>query len=151
MTRSPALALTRRSFTRLSMMTVVAGIFGLSVAAPAHASEKLKFELYADKAGEFRWRLKAGNGETLATSGQGYKNKADAKNGIERIKADADKLTFETYEDAKREYRWRLKAKNGQIIGASSEGYKAKADADHAVTLIKDGAKDATVTDETKS
>ncbi len=135
------------------MMTVIAGIFGLSVAAPAHARApgKLTFELYADKAGEFRWRLKAGNGETLATSGQGYKNKADAKNGIERIKADADKLTFETYEDAKHEYRWRLKAKNGQIIGSSSEGYKAKADADHAIDLIKNGAKDATVTDETKS
>ena len=125
------------------------GLFGLSVAAPAAADAHLKFELYADKAGEFRWRLKAGNGETLATSGEGYKAKAAAKHGIERIKADADKLVFETYQDAKSEWRWRLKAKNGQIIGASSEGYKAKADADHAIALVKDGAKDAQVDDQT--
>ena len=42
-----------------------------------------KFELYTDKAGKFRWRLKAGNGEIIATS-EGYSSKAGAKNGIDR-------------------------------------------------------------------
>ena len=41
-----------------------------------------KFELYKDKAGEFRFRLKAGNGETILAS-EGYKQKSSAMNGID--------------------------------------------------------------------
>ena len=41
-----------------------------------------KFELYKDKAGEFRFRLKAGNGEIILAS-EGYKQKASAMNGTE--------------------------------------------------------------------
>ena len=37
---------------------------------------------------------------------------------------------FEVYQDKRGEYRWRRKASNGQIVGASSEGYKKKADAE---------------------
>lgn len=47
-----------------------------------------KFELYEDKAGEYRFRLKAGNGEVIATS-QGYASKAGAKNGIESVQRNA--------------------------------------------------------------
>jgi uncharacterized protein len=47
-----------------------------------------KFELYKDKAGEYRFRLKAGNGETIAT-GEGYSSKSGALNGIESIKKNA--------------------------------------------------------------
>jgi uncharacterized protein YegP (UPF0339 family) len=47
-----------------------------------------KFEVYKDKAGEFRFRLKAGNGEVIAV-GEGYKGKAGALNGIESIKKNA--------------------------------------------------------------
>lgn len=58
-------------------------------------------------------------------------------------------LTFEIYKDAKSEFRWRLKAGNGQIIATSGEGYKAKADAEHGIKLIQDGAAKAKV-EETK-
>jgi len=44
------------------------------------------FELYRDKAGEYRWRLVHENGNIIADSGQGYTNKADAINGIESVK-----------------------------------------------------------------
>lgn len=47
-----------------------------------------KFEVYADKKGEIRFRLKAANGEIIAT-GEGYKAKAGCKNGIESIKKNA--------------------------------------------------------------
>jgi uncharacterized protein YegP (UPF0339 family) len=47
-----------------------------------------KFELYEDKSGGFRFRLKAGNGEVIATS-ESYKTKAGALNGIESIKTNA--------------------------------------------------------------
>jgi len=41
-----------------------------------------------------------------------------------------DKDKFEVYQDKRGEWRWRRKASNGQIVGASSEGYKSKADAE---------------------
>ena len=43
-----------------------------------------KFEMYTDKAGEFRFRLKARNGEVIAVS-EGYKAKASCENGIESV------------------------------------------------------------------
>lgn len=47
-----------------------------------------KFELYLDKAGEYRFRLKATNGEVIAT-GEAYKTKASCMNGIESVKKNA--------------------------------------------------------------
>ena len=47
-----------------------------------------KFEVYADKRGEFRFRLKAANGEIILT-GEGYKAKAGCLKGIESIRKNA--------------------------------------------------------------
>ncbi len=47
-----------------------------------------KFEVYTDARGEFRFRLKASNGQVIAT-GEGYKTKASCMNGIESIKKNA--------------------------------------------------------------
>ncbi len=47
-----------------------------------------KFELYTDKKGEYRFRLKAGNGEVIAVS-EGYTTKASALNGIESVRKNA--------------------------------------------------------------
>ena len=47
-----------------------------------------KFEVYADKRGEFRFRLKAANGQIIAV-GEGYKAKASCLNGIDSIKRNA--------------------------------------------------------------
>ena len=54
-------------------------------------------------------------------------------------------LTFEVYRDAKKEFRWRLKAANGQTIGTSGQGYRDKGDCRHAIDLIQKGAADAKV------
>jgi len=48
-----------------------------------------KFELYTDSKGEFRWRLIASNGQTIATGGEGYKSKDSAKAGIASVKKNA--------------------------------------------------------------
>jgi uncharacterized protein YegP (UPF0339 family) len=132
-------------------VALVATVLPCLLGSPVRAddSPKLMFEVYQDKGGEFRWRLKAANGAVLATPGQGYKDKAGARHGVELVrKAGADdQMTFEVYEDAKKEHRWRLKAANGQVVAASSEGYKARADADRAVAQIKAGAGKAEVAD----
>jgi uncharacterized protein YegP (UPF0339 family) len=54
-------------------------------------------------------------------------------------------LTFEIYADAKQEYRWRLKAANGQVIATSGQGYKAKADCRHGIEVIQEGASTAKI------
>ena len=54
-----------------------------------YATEKNpKFEVYEDKAGEYRFRLTATNGQTIATS-EGYKAKASCLNGVESVKKNA--------------------------------------------------------------
>ncbi|MGY2746340.1 YegP family protein [Arthrobacter sp. UYCu723] len=47
-----------------------------------------KFEVYKDKSGGFRFRLKAANGEVIASS-QTYKSKASAMGGVESVKKNA--------------------------------------------------------------
>ena len=59
-------------------------------------------------------------------------------------------MTFEIYEDAKSEFRWRLKATNGQIIATSGEGYKAKADCKHGIEIIMADAAKAKVVETPK-
>jgi uncharacterized protein YegP (UPF0339 family) len=51
-----------------------------------------KFEIYKDKAGKFRFRLKAGNGEIIASS-EAYESKAAAKNGIASVQKNAPDAT----------------------------------------------------------
>ena len=56
----------------------------------SHNAKELEvhFEIYKDKAGEFRFRITATNGNVFAAS-EGYKQKASAINAIERIMSDA--------------------------------------------------------------
>ncbi len=53
-----------------------------------------KFELYKDKAGKFRFRLKASNGQIIATSSEAYESKTAAQNGIDSIKRHATDATI---------------------------------------------------------
>ncbi|GLZ52584.1 YegP family protein [Actinomycetospora sp. NBRC 106378] len=48
-----------------------------------------KFEVYEDKSGKFRFRLKASNGQIVA-SGEAYETKAAAKKGCESVQKAAD-------------------------------------------------------------
>jgi uncharacterized protein YegP (UPF0339 family) len=52
-----------------------------------------KYEIYKDAAQKFRWRLKAPNGEIIATS-EAYESKEGCKKGIESVKTNALKATF---------------------------------------------------------
>lgn len=54
-----------------------------------------QFELYKDKAGEYRWRLRVDNGEIIADSGEGYINKSDCMHGIELVKQQAPDAEIE--------------------------------------------------------
>jgi uncharacterized protein YegP (UPF0339 family) len=48
-----------------------------------------KFEVYKDTKGEFRWRLLASNGQSIASGGEGFKTKASIMDSIESVKKNA--------------------------------------------------------------
>lgn len=107
----------------------------------------------------FNFALKAGNGETILTS-EVYTTEAACMNGIESVKKnvpiaktedqtveDFEKVTnpkFEMFTDKRGEYRFNLKARNGEIIG-SSEGYKAKAGCRNGIESVVKNAPDAKI------
>jgi uncharacterized protein len=49
-----------------------------------------KFELYRSSNGEYRWRLRATNGQVIGTGGEGYSSTAAAQSGIESVKRVAE-------------------------------------------------------------
>lgn len=122
-----------------------------------------KFVMKTVKTG-VKFDLKAGNGEVIATS-EVYTSESACKNGIESVRknAAAAKLEdqtvenyetvtnpkFEMYTDKADEYRFRLKARNGEII-AVSEGYKAKASCLNGIESVRKNAPDAELVDETE-
>ena len=119
-----------------------------------------KFVIKETKTG-FRFNLKAGNGEVIATS-ETYKTLAACKNGVDSVRTscagDVEDQTvegfeavkhpkFEMYVDKAGEFRFRLKARNGEII-AVSEGYKAKAGCLNGIESVKKNAPEASVVEE---
>jgi uncharacterized protein len=57
---------------------------------------------------------------------------------------------FQIYKDRKGEYRWRLRARNGEIIADSNEGYSRKASCKHGIDLVREQAAGAAVEDQTE-
>ena len=120
-----------------------------------------KFVVKQTKNG-FVFNLKAGNGEIIATS-QTYSGEDACMNGIESVRKNAElaKLEdqtvenfetvtnpkFEVYLDKRGEYRFRLKARNGEII-ATGEGYKAKASCLNGIDSIRRNAPESPVVKE---
>ncbi len=115
-----------------------------------------------ETASGFRFNLKAGNGETIAVS-ETYTSEAACKNGIASVQKNAPEAAvedqtvadfevqkhpkFEVYLDKAGEYRFRLKATNGQII-ATGESYKAKAGVLNVIESIQKNAPDAKIVEE---
>ncbi len=103
------------------------------------------------------FNLKAGNNEIIATS-QVYASQENCLKGIESIRKiapiakiedrtvdDIVEVTnpkFEIFKDVKGEFRFRLKARNGEIV-ASSEGYKKKDSCLKGIESVRKNAQDA--------
>ena len=117
-----------------------------------------KFVIRETKTG-IKFDLKAGNGEVIATS-EVYTSKKSCLGGIASVQKNAPVAAvenqtvegyavekhpkFEVYTDKAGEFRFRLKASNGQII-AVSEGYKAMASCMNGIESVKKNAVDAPV------
>ena len=105
-----------------------------------------KFEIYKDRAGEFRFRLKASNGQVLLAS-EGYFTKAGCSNGIESVKLnasiDGQYLRKQTHTG---KYMFNLLAGNNQVI-ATSETYNTEGSLENAIQSVRKNAPDGTIED----
>ena len=109
--------------------------------------------------GGLRFNLKAGNGEIIGVS-EVYSTESACMNGIESVRknaieakledqtvADFAPVTnpkFEVYKDKAGEFRFRLKARNGEII-LTGESYKAKASCLNGIDSIRRNAPDSPI------
>ena len=118
-----------------------------------------KFVINKTKTG-YTFSLKAGNGEVIATGGEVFSTLDSCKNSIASVMKNApianledqtvegyEAVThpkFELYTDKAGEFRFRLKARNGEPI-AASEGYVAKAGCKNGIESVRKNAVDATL------
>ena len=118
-----------------------------------------KFVIKKTKNEEYTFSLLATNGQVILTAGETFTSLATCKNSIESVKKNAlshvedqtvegfETLThpkFELYTDKAGEFRFRLKARNGEPIG-KSEGYKAKDSAENGIASVGKNAPEAEV------
>ena len=121
-----------------------------------------KFVSKQTKNEEYTFSLKAVNGQVIMTAGEGFKTLATCKNSIESVKKNAlahvedqtvegfETLThpkYEVYQDKAGEFRFRLKARNGEPIG-KSEGYKSKASCLNGIESVGKNAPEGEVIEE---
>ncbi len=103
-----------------------------------------KFEIKKDKAGKFRFNLKAGNHQVILSS-EGYNTMASCENGIESVRKNSKSIKmFEIKKAKDGSPYFNLKSTNGQVIGAS-EMYKSTSGMKNGIASVQKNALKATV------
>jgi uncharacterized protein YegP (UPF0339 family) len=107
-----------------------------------------KFELKKSSNGQFRFNLKAGNGQVVLTS-ELYTEKRGAQSGIESVKRNAPiDERYERKTNKAGEPYFVLKASNGQVVG-QSESYSSTSAMEGGIESVKKNAPDAETDDQT--
>lgn len=100
--------------------------------------------MYQDARNEYRFRLKAGNGQTILAS-EGYSAKAGCLNGIESVRTNSqDDSKYDRKKSSNGKHYFNLKASNGQIIG-TSEMYESSSGMENGIESVKTNAPKATI------
>lgn len=105
-----------------------------------------KFEIKKDKAGKFRFNLKASNGQIILSS-EAYESKSGCQSGIESVRTNTQMDSrFERKNSRNGEPYFVLKTSNGQVIGPS-EMYSGDSAMENGIASVKKNVPDATVED----
>ena len=105
-----------------------------------------KFEIKKGSSGQYRFNLKAGNGEIILTS-ESYQSKLGAERGIESVKANApNDSRYERKTASSGQPFFVLKAGNGEPIGRS-ETYSSTSAMENGIESVKRNAPSAVVED----
>lgn len=135
-----------------------------------------RFQVYIDRAGEYRWRLLADGDEIIADSGEGYATRAELDRDLLRVRGEAlvaalEDLTtvadsavvaerlaatadsgrsdtrFQVYIDRAGEYRWRFLVGNVEIMADSGEGYATRGELERDLARVRQGAAGGAIED----
>lgn len=105
-----------------------------------------KYEIYKDKAGEFRFRLKAGNGENILSS-EGYKAKGGCENGIASVQKNGSlNERYERKESSNGKHFFVLKAGNHEVIG-TGEMYESASSMENCIESVKKNSSTTAIDD----
>jgi uncharacterized protein len=105
-----------------------------------------KFEIYNDRAGNFRYRLKAANGQTILVS-EGYKTRKSAESSISSVIRNAPfDDRYERKSTGSGIHIFNLKASNGQVIG-TSESYRTAKARENGIASVKKYAVSGAISD----
>ncbi|HAG9596908.1 TPA: YegP family protein [Escherichia coli] len=105
------------------------------------------FELSKSSDNQFRFVLKAGNGETILTS-ELYTSKASAEKGIASVRSSPQEERYEKKTASNGKFYFNLKAANHQIIG-SSQMYATAQSRETGIASVKANGTSQTVKDNT--
>lgn len=107
-----------------------------------------KFEVYKDKAGEYRFRLKAANGQNILSS-ESYKTKTACMNGVESVKKNSQNPDrFAKKKTPSGKYRFNVVASNGQTVG-TSQSYTSDSGCSSGMKSVAECAPGARTDDQT--
>jgi uncharacterized protein YegP (UPF0339 family) len=151
----------------LAVALGASGLLAVAAEKPSAGKGAATFEVYKDKSGAFRFRLKGDDGAILAMAGKGYQAKADCLKVLEAIRTEAGKAkinesdgkvattetkaaVIEIYKDRGGAFRFRMHGAGGGVLAIASKGYKDKAACQKVVDAIKLHAARAKLEDESK-
>ena len=120
------------------------------------------FEIHEDEAGQWRWRLRARNGELVAMSEQGFTTKAGVVKALDVVRRNVAEAEgheevatgddaaesrnikgFGIYEDGSGHWRWSLRASNGELLAISEQGFASKAGVIKTLDVVRRNVADA--------
>ena len=105
-----------------------------------------KFEMYKDASGQFRFRLKAGNGQNILSS-EAYTSKASCQNGIASVKKNStEDSRYDRLEAKSGKSYFNLKSGNGQVVGTSQQ-YASASSMEAGIDSVKNNAGNADISD----
>jgi large subunit ribosomal protein L21 len=121
------------------------------VEATESAGSTRGFEIFEDTQGEWRWRLVASNGEPVAVSEQGFSSKSGVVRSLDVVRrntADAEDHSevatdekagkgFEIFEAEAGDWRWRLRASNGELVAVSEQGFGSKSGVVRSLDVVR--------------
>lgn len=107
-----------------------------------------KFEIYKDKSGGYRFRLKAANGQNILAS-EGYNSKTSCMNGVASVQKNSQEPNrFVKKTTASGKFRFNLTASNGQTVG-TSQSYASESGCNNGMRSVANCAPGATIDDQT--
>ncbi len=104
-----------------------------------------KFEIKKDASDQFRFNLKANNGEIILSS-EAYRQKSSCENGIESVRKNSQIDSNFDRKESNGNYRFNLRSTNTQIIGVS-ESYNTSAAMENGIASVMKNAPDADIQD----